>query len=64
MRGYSDDSPLVEMRMKAKEGDRQYRAEKRAGNGNRSMQVEDDPWVGSDISVENNFSHLTLTIFL
>ena len=40
----SDDSPLVEMRMKAKEGERQCRAEKRAGNGNRSVQVEDDPW--------------------
>jgi hypothetical protein len=38
----------VEVRTKAKEGGRQCRAEKRAGNGNRSVQVEDDPWVGSD----------------
>jgi hypothetical protein len=29
---YSDDSPLVEIKMKAKEGERQCRAEKRAGN--------------------------------
>ena len=41
--GYSDDSSLVEMRMKAKDGERQCRAEKRAGNGNRSVQVEENP---------------------
>jgi hypothetical protein len=44
LRGYGDDSPLGEMRMKAKEGERQCGAEKRAGNRNRSVQVEDDPW--------------------
>jgi hypothetical protein len=48
LRGYSDDSPLIEMRIKAKEKERQCKAEKRAGNGNRSVQVKDDPWVGSD----------------
>jgi hypothetical protein len=39
LRGYSDDSPPVEVRTKAKEGGRQCRAEKRAGNGNRSVGV-------------------------
>jgi hypothetical protein len=32
LRGYIDDSPLVEMRMKTKEGERECRTEKRAGN--------------------------------
>jgi hypothetical protein len=48
LRGYSDDSPHVEMRTKAKEKGPQCRAEKRAGNGNRSVRVEDDSWVGSE----------------
>jgi hypothetical protein len=33
LRGYIDNSPLVEMRKKTKEGERECRAEKRAGNG-------------------------------
>jgi hypothetical protein len=33
----------MKMRIKAKEGERQYKAEKQAGNGNKSVQVEDDP---------------------
>jgi hypothetical protein len=49
-RVYSDDSPLVEVRTKAKERGRQCRAEKRAGNGNRSVQVEGDPWVCGIVS--------------
>ena len=48
LRGYSDGSPPLEVMTKTKEGGRRCRAEKRAVNGNRSVQVEDDPWIGSD----------------
>jgi hypothetical protein len=48
LRGHNDNGPFVEVRTKAKEEERQCRAEKQAGNGNRSVQGEDGLWVGSD----------------
>jgi hypothetical protein len=42
LRGYSDRHPPVEVRT-SKEGGRQCRAEKRSGNGPRSVKVEDNP---------------------
>jgi hypothetical protein len=46
---YSDDSPLAEIKMKAKEENGNVEPRNEPEIGNRSVQVEDDPWVGSDI---------------